>query len=93
MSEGNRRGFIDYQQEKERSNKAMKCPLLMIGWSAAEGGEQVWSVDCFEKGCAWWDDKNECCLVSTLISSLNFMGCLLYDIKEGMPKQFQFREK
>jgi len=53
----------------------MKCPLRLrmqkrpLGEAAFGVPEQVEDFDfCLEKECAWWDEKNNCCVIAHIIS-------------------------
>jgi len=53
----------------------MKCPLRLrmqkrpLGEAAFGVPERVEDFDfCLEKECAWWDEKNHCCVIAHLIS-------------------------
>ena len=48
----------------------MKCPLRLrtqkrpLGEAAFGVPEQVEDFDmCIEDNCAWWDEKNKCCII------------------------------
>jgi len=67
----------------------MKCPLLLIGWNAARGGERVYKPDCLKEGCAWYDKEFQICAVGTLTQAMYSLKLIASDIKEKLPQARQ----
>ncbi len=63
----------------------MKCPLLIIGWNAAGGGEQVYNPDCHKEDCAWWSKAIGACSMLGLETSLSLIGAKLMELVAKMP--------
>ncbi|KKN74694.1 hypothetical protein LCGC14_0387360 [marine sediment metagenome] len=56
----------------------MKCPLLHTTYVWPSGNEELELVDCYNDGCAWWDQEHSQCSMRTISNAL-------VKIKDGMP--------
>jgi len=51
----------------------MICPLIIAGWNAATGGDEVYKPDCLKQACAWWDEEENYCSVKVIAKKLSLI--------------------
>lgn len=60
----------------------MKCPLLSAGSIMNQNIDNIEGIDCLETDCAWWDPKENECIVHSLSKidgELRYWGKALRD--------------
>ncbi len=92
MSAGNDREFIDYQQNKEREGRVMKCPLRRNVEVNAEGGFNNTFLDCLKEECAWWSKSMEACCIPVLAANLMGLNQIMLHLADKMPHEEQLRK-
>lgn len=92
MSAGNRREFIDFQQNKEKGGLAMKCPLFIATYGVQSTAMKSSGAECLKEECAWWDVPVKRCLWQNISEKLSFIYLELNDIATKMPHVEQFKK-
>ena len=92
MSAGNEREFIDFQQNKEKGGRSMKCPMLTMYATSFKPPEEFKDRDCLKEECAWWDEKFEQCGIKTVLCTLVGLDRELVELVAKMPHEEQFKK-
>ena len=49
----------------------MKCPLRNIKVTLGSTQQSIYTEDCLQAECAWWDEENHLCAILSLTVELN----------------------
>ena len=68
----------------------MKCPLKRSKYVWPSGQEECLFEDCLKEECAWWDNREDMCNVTTLADKITDMRDTFIQIRDKMPHAGQF---
>lgn len=68
----------------------MKCPLRSFRGKGTYDQDQSEDLDCLKEECAWWQKDLENCIIYQAGMEIGTLCLFLEDIKDKMPKEFQF---
>lgn len=69
----------------------MKCPLPLVTLVTDSFPPDNLFRDCLEEECAWWDEEQKRCDPTGLAHWVRALIAQLWEIKEKMPHEEQFR--
>lgn len=62
----------------------MKCPLRNIKVTLASTQQSIYTEDCLQEECAWWDRQSGRCGVLGLVAQLALLRLDLKDVTKGL---------